>query len=176
MTALDGGGHERRVWDHSDEELQSTDGVPTSDSPNPAQSVHDDAPGGGIGADARGPKTAPFFSDSFISECTSVVLLLCLYSALCIFFPTALGVRANPAVMLEGSKPAWYFLFLYEYVRLVPSFVGALTPALLLLLVGAWPFLDRNPSRDPRKRVLALCLAVLTVVGILTFTYLGWVA
>jgi len=115
------------------------------------------------------------FPDHFIVECTAAVLLLCLYTVLCIFLPTALGVRANPVVMPGGAKPAWYFLFLYEYVRLVPPFVGALTPAFLLVLLGAWPFLDRNPSRDPRRRILALLLAAATVVAILTLTYIGWV-
>jgi quinol-cytochrome oxidoreductase complex cytochrome b subunit len=116
------------------------------------------------------------FSDHFISECTAVVLLLCLYSVLCILLPAALGVRANAAVMPEGPKPEWYFLFLYEYVRFVPPLVGALTPALLLIFLGAWPFLDRSPSRDPRNRILALMLLVSVVLAILALTYLGWVA
>lgn len=114
--------------------------------------------------------------EDLISRCTSVVLLLCLYSALCIWVPAGTGVRANPSVMPPDSKPAWNFLFLYEYVRLVPPFVGALTPAALLLVLGAVPYLDRNPAREPRRRVLALTLAAVALVAILTLTYLGWVA
>jgi quinol-cytochrome oxidoreductase complex cytochrome b subunit len=103
------------------------------------------------------------------------VLLLCLYSVLCIFLPAALGVRANLLAMPEGSKPEWYFLFLYQYVRFVPPVVGAVTPVLLLALLGAWPFLDRNPARSPRKRVLALLLVIAVVISILLLTYMGWV-
>ena len=121
------------------------------------------------------PRPQPLF-DHLISEVTAFVLLLCLYSVLCIFLPASLGVRANPFSMPQGARPEWYFLFLYAYVRLVPSFVGALTPVFLLALLGAWPFLDRNPSRSPHKRIIALVLAVSVVTAILALTYLGWVA
>ena len=124
---------------------------------------------------ARQPER-PEVSEFFISEVTAVVLLLCLYSVLCIFLPAALGVRANLASMPKAAKPEWYFLFLYAYVRWVPPVVGALTPALLLVLLGAWPFLDRNPSRDPRNRILALVLVAVTVGAILALTYAGWVS
>ncbi len=122
------------------------------------------------------PERAPFPSEHFIAEATAVVLLLCLYSVLCIFLPAALGVRADPAAMPQGSKPDWYFLFLYQYVRIVPPLIGALTPAVLLLVLAAWPFIDRGPSRKPRERVLALILVVVTVATILALTYAGWAA
>jgi quinol-cytochrome oxidoreductase complex cytochrome b subunit len=147
-----------------------------TDSREVERAVLDTAAEGEHEAEEQERQASPFFPEHFISEATAVVLLLCLYSVLCIFLPAALGVRANPVAMPEGAKPEWYFLFLYEYVRLVPAIVGALTPAFLLVLLGAWPFLDRNPSRDPAKRVLALSLAVVTVAIILVLTYAGWAA
>jgi quinol-cytochrome oxidoreductase complex cytochrome b subunit len=124
-------------------------------------------------AEWEGQPTIRFFPDHFISEGTAMILLLCLYSVLCIFFPAFLEVRSNPAVTPTGSKPAWYFLFLYQFLHFVPPLVGTLTPMALLVLLGAWPFLDRNPSRKPRRRVFALTLAAVTVITILTLTYLG---
>lgn len=124
-------------------------------------------------AEWEGQPTIRFFPDHFLSEGTAMILLLCLYSVLCIFFPAFLEVRSNPAVTPEGSKPAWYFLFLYKYLHFVPPLVGTLTPVALLVLLGAWPFLDRNPSRKPRRRVFALVLAAVVIVGILTLTVMG---
>ena len=121
-------------------------------------------------------KTTPavrLFPDLFVSGLTASVLLLCLYSVLCIFLPATLDVRANTLTPPSDSKPAWYFLFLYRYLGSVPPLVGALTPVALLVVLGVWPFLDRNPSREPRKRVFALALVAVTVGTILTLSYLG---
>ena len=124
-------------------------------------------------AEWQGQPTIRFFPDHFISEGTAMILLLCLYSVLCIFAPAYLEVRSNPAVTPIGSKPAWYFLFLYQFLHFVPPLVGTLTPVALLVLLGAWPFLDRNPERGYRKRVLALVLAAVVVVVIMTLTIMG---
>ena len=114
--------------------------------------------------------------DRSLPGITAAVLLLCLYSVLCIFLPVTLGVRADLATPSPDAKPAWYFLFIYEYLRLVPPLLGALTPTILLVLLGALPFFDRNPSRDPRMRVVALATATIVIVAILALTYLGWVS
>ena len=124
-------------------------------------------------AEWEGQETIRFFPDHFISEAAAMVLLLCLYSVLAIFLPAYLEGRANPAVTPVGSKPAWYFLFLYEYLHFVPPLVGTITPVALLVLLGAWPWLDRNPSRKPRKRVAAITFAVVVVVVIMTLTIIG---
>jgi cytochrome b6-f complex subunit 4 len=124
-------------------------------------------------AEWEGQPIIRFFPDHFLSEGTAMILLLCLYSVLCIFFPAFLDVRSNPAVTPLGSKPAWYFLFLYQFLHFVPPLVGTLTPMALLVLLGAWPFLDRNPSRKPRRRIFALVLAAVVIVTILALTIMG---
>ena len=124
-------------------------------------------------AEWQGQPTIRFFPDHFISEATTMVMLLCLYTVLSVFLPAALDARANPAVTPVGIKPAWYFLFLYEYLHFVPPVVGTITPLVLLVLLAAWPFLDRNPSRKPRKRVVALILAVVVVLTIIGLSVAG---
>jgi quinol-cytochrome oxidoreductase complex cytochrome b subunit len=124
-------------------------------------------------AEWQGQETIRFFPDHFISEAVAMVLLLCLYTVLAIFLPAYLEGRANPAVTPTGSKPAWYFLFLYEYLHFVPPIVGTITPVALLVLLGAWPWIDRNPSRKLKKRIPALIFAAVVVIIIMTLTIVG---
>jgi ubiquinol-cytochrome c reductase cytochrome b subunit len=112
--------------------------------------------------------------DLLVSGATAVVLLLCLYSVLCIIAPASLQVPADPATVPAVSKPDWPFLFLYKYAQVVPPMIGVVTPVLLLVLLGVWPYLDRNPAREPRKRVLALLLCVLVIAALMALTFLGW--
>jgi len=63
-----------------------------------------------------------------------------------------------------------------SYARQVPRWVGALTPVLLVVLLLAWPFLDRNPAREPGKRVVALVFGAVVAAGLVVLTYVGWAA
>lgn len=112
--------------------------------------------------------------DVLVSGTTAVVLLLCVYSVLCIIAPASLQAPADPAIVPAISKPDWPFLFLYKYAQLVPTTIAMATPVLLLVLLGVWPYLDRNPAREPRKRALALLLCVLVIASVTALTYLGW--
>jgi len=118
--------------------------------------------------------TVPYVPEHLLSETTAAVVVLCVLSVLTIVWPIPLGLRANPDAVLAAATPAWYLLFLHELVRFAGPVAGTLAPAVLLVLLGTWPFLDKNPYRDPRRRVLALVLGTATVCLILALTYSGW--
>jgi copper-containing nitrite reductase len=83
-----------------------------------------------------------------------------------------LADRADPSDHTFTPVPEWYFLFLYELLKHVPGRLEALAtwvlPALFLLVLLAWPFLDRNPERRPTGRPLALAAGSVVVLAILT--------
>lgn len=114
--------------------------------------------------------TVPFYPDHAISEATAVFIILSLVSVLCIFFPVILDIKANPMVTPAGSKPEWYYLFLYAFLHFVPPLVGVLAPLVGVGILFFLPFLDRNPERNPRHRIVAITGAILllAVIGILT--------
>ena len=120
-------------------------------------------------------KCIPFFPDHFISEATGMVLLLCLYSVLAILWPATLEAPANPLVTPPGIKPEWYFLFLYSFLHFVPVIVGVMAPMVGLGFLIFMPWIDRNPSRKPRKRLIAISLSVLLLIGIVALTIIGLV-
>ena len=50
------------------------------------------------------------------------------FGALAAIFPWDLGVKADPFISAPaGIKPEWYFLFMFQTLKLIPSKVGSLT-------------------------------------------------
>lgn len=117
--------------------------------------------------------TIPFFPHHALSELTSLILLLSLYTLLAVFMPTHLDITANPAVTPEGSKPEWYFLFLFEFLHYVTPLIGTLVPVVGLAFLALIPWIDRNPERAYVKRGLALTMCGLLMTGIVALSILG---
>ena len=74
-------------------------------------------------------------------------------------------------------EPEWYFLFLFQHLRLkmfsgeFGQFLGSmLLPGLLGVVLVLLPFFDRNPERNIFKRPFALIGWVVLIVSILLFT------
>jgi ubiquinol-cytochrome c reductase cytochrome b subunit len=87
--------------------------------------------------------------------------------------PAPLAPEADPAQPYE-ARPEWYFMFLFQLLRyfhgpyeIVGTFV---LPLLFFLIMFFWPFLDRNPERDPRRRPIAMGLFTLATVGLVGLT------
>ncbi len=71
--------------------------------------------------------------------------------------------------------PEWYFLFYYELLKYVHGPLEPLAtwvlPVSVVLIMLLWPFIDRNPSRHPIKRPVALSAGVLFLAVV--FVLLG---
>jgi hypothetical protein len=72
------------------------------------------------------------------------------------------------------SKAPWYFLGLQELLRYFhPQVAGVTIPQVIIIVMMAFPFIDRNPSTRPDDRKLAIVIfsffmlsfAVLTTIG-----------
>jgi cytochrome b6 len=104
-----------------------------------------------------------------------------LLAALAAIFPWELGVKADPfAPTPAGIKPEWYFLFLFQTLKLIPShvlFIEGEQFGVLLFSAGAllWmivPFL----ARDPAGRVTRILTSFggFVILYILALTLWGW--
>jgi quinol-cytochrome oxidoreductase complex cytochrome b subunit len=99
-------------------------------------------------------------------------------AALAAFFPWELGVKADPfAPAPAGIKPEWYFLFMFETLKLLPAHVlgieGELVGLAAFTLVGlAWfliPVLDSGAATGRRSRTVLLAgLAAFAAVVLIT--------
>jgi mono/diheme cytochrome c family protein len=85
--------------------------------------------------------------------------------------------RANPADTAYTPRPEWYFLFLFQLLKYFPGkleVIGVIViPTLLILLLVALPFIDRNPKRHFFNRPVASFSALAVVAGIAALTVLA---
>lgn len=125
-----------------------------------------------VGEDENVPKPQLFYPDQAFKDAVFALVLLVglLVVALRLGAPTE--PVANPADTAYVPRPEWYFLWLFELLKYFPAeweFVGAIVlPALGVVALIIYPYLDDNPERRPRKRPLSMALAILVLAAITT--------
>jgi quinol-cytochrome oxidoreductase complex cytochrome b subunit len=115
----------------------------------------------------------PFWPRQVLMDAVLALVFLVALGAWCAYVPAPLEAQADPSRAYE-ARPEWYFMFLFQLLRYFkgPSeIVGTFVlPLLFFLVLFFWPLLDRNPSRDPRRRPVALALLVLGTAGLVGLT------
>ena len=126
-----------------------------------------------------------FFPHFALRDLFGWVLALGVLAALAALFPWELGEKADAfAPAYAGIKPEWYFMFMFETLKLIPGgeilgieyeafpILGFGVLGLLLLLV---PFLDRESEREhPAWTAVGVVMAIY-VVGMTAWGYRSWV-
>ena len=84
---------------------------------------------------------------------------------------------ANPAVQATEPRPEWYFLFLFELLRIFKQpwqllLATIIIPTIMMILLIMWPFIDRGRDRRLSRRPggVALGLSVPAVLIALTIS------
>ena len=116
----------------------------------------------------------PFFPNFFLRDLISWCVGLVVLVVLATMIPPGLEDKADPLASAPlGIKPEWYFLPLYQSLKMVPSTIfsisGEFVVNLLVAVASAvWlgiPFLDRKSSREQKSLPF-------TVLGIIVILYL----
>jgi quinol-cytochrome oxidoreductase complex cytochrome b subunit len=113
------------------------------------------------------PETIPFYPDHIRTEAWvafGVLMLLVGVGILGTIFPIGLEAPADPLVTPLHTKPEWYFLFLYQVLKIVPKTVGAILPFIGVFLLILWPFFDRWQESIRARRVRGIAAAVILLV------------
>jgi quinol-cytochrome oxidoreductase complex cytochrome b subunit len=127
-------------------------------------------------AEAAREPLRPFFPNYLVDEFIAWYVLLAVLVVLASIFPAGLEDPANPLQTPEHVKPEWYFLGVYQLLKVVPRIVGILVPIVGIALLAVWPFLDRNPEVLARRRIVAVGGATLVLVALVVLTVVGYVS
>lgn len=125
----------------------------------------------------------PFYPIFMMRDFVVWVLLLGGVAALATLVPWPLGEKADPlAPAPAGIKPEWYFLFMYQALRMLPSrilvfegeTIGVVLFAAASIVLLAVPFLDVWAQRERSHRIVTLVgatalafVVAMTVLGVM---------
>jgi cytochrome b6 len=130
-------------------------------------------------AQEQSAPSMPFVPHFLLRDMVGWYLALALLAALSALFPWELGEKADPfASAPEGIQPEWYFLFMFQTLKLLPARIGPFEGevcgvlffgfcGLIVLLI---PFLDRGR----RSRQTLNVLVALSVIFFIVMTAWGW--
>lgn len=134
-------------------------------------------PGVRVNEEANVEKTQRLYPDHTARIAVGAVLLSALMIWLSLAFPAPLEPRANPMDTAYKPHPDFYVLWMHELVDFFPpnlEFFGSFVlPTLLVILLLIVPFIERNPERQPRKRLLALSAGTLILLIIVALNVKG---
>ena len=125
----------------------------------------------------------PFFPNFFLRELMAWYIALGVLGVLAAIYPWELGAKADPFVAAPaGIKPEWYFMFMFQTLKLIPAKVGPIDGELLGILgfgfAGlVWvllPFLGGD--RYSRRHVFIRGLGVFALAYMLGMTVYGYLA
>jgi quinol-cytochrome oxidoreductase complex cytochrome b subunit len=118
----------------------------------------------------------PFFPHYVLDEVLAWAVVLAIIVILASVLPAGLEDKADPLVTPPHVKPEWYFLAVYQLLKIVPRTVGVLAPAAAIGVLLLVPLLDRNREIAPRRRPVALGLAIVMLAGLIVLTIWGEVS
>ncbi len=129
-------------------------------------------------------KQVPFFPNILYRDFIIWLVALGVIVTLATLLPPEIAKKADPlAPAPEGVKPEWYFLFLFQTLKLFPGTIAGMngeTIAIVLISLGILfffllPFFDRKSSLEERSPLFTaigiaylIYFVVMTIVGYVT--------
>jgi cytochrome b6 len=125
-------------------------------------------------AETRGENvpTIPFWPNFVYREVVVWLVLIGILFSMAVLLPPSLDKQADlMAAAPEGVKPEWYFLFLFQTLKIVPAkilFLNGDTVAVLLMLLAGLlifflPVIDNRPVERKGK--------IITILGYVFVAY-----
>jgi cytochrome b6 len=129
-------------------------------------------------------KKMPFFPNFLYRDLLLWLIVLNLLAILAVFFPWELGQKADPfASAPAGIKPEWYFMFMFQTLKLLPANIGPLEGEMVGIIVFGlagllWtlvPFWDAGSKRGQKSRTVTYA-GIFAVMFIIVLTIIGYLS
>jgi len=102
-------------------------------------------------------------------------------------YGSQISVNPNDLKQIQiPPQPEWYFLFLFQFLKLFPGEInlglftlsgeaigGVIVPTILILALLLSPILDRGPKRSPLSRPITTVIMVFVLVSMVVLTFLA---
>jgi ubiquinol-cytochrome c reductase cytochrome b subunit len=113
--------------------------------------------------------TQKFYPRQLVMDMAASLLIILILALVAYFVPIHLGPEANTSDTSYIPRPEWYYLPIFQWLKLVSGrwslFGGILLPGLLATLFAAIPFLDRGRERRPWRRPIVVAGFVIFVIA-----------
>lgn len=133
-------------------------------------------------AKAADKKVMKFFPNFFLRDVVVWLLIFAGLLTLSVIYPWELGKKADPfAPTPIGIKPEWYFVWMFQTLKIIPSKIlffdgevlGILGFGFAGLILVMIPFIDFWSRKEKRNPFFAL-LGAIAIIYILIMTYLSY--
>lgn len=124
-------------------------------------------------------KLVKWFPEVFTYFLTLSLVFLCVMLSISALFPIEMPPQYSPEIAsMYTPQPEWYFLWMYQILKIkvfegegVKVALGLL--GLLALVIIVLPFIDRSNAKHPIERPIATTLGVIGVVELVILTVWG---
>jgi len=127
-------------------------------------------------------KEIPFFPNFVLKDALLWLIVLNVLLYLAVFWPVEMGIKADPFTPApEGIRPEWYFMFMFQTLKLLPAHVLTIEGEVLGvlgfgLIAVAWllvPVWEIRAKPDRRVRPMTV-IGIVAIVYILSMTAVGY--
>ncbi len=124
-----------------------------------------------------------FFPNFVLKDMMVWLLVLNLLAVFVTLFPWGVGPEADAfAPAPEGIKPEWYFLAMFQFLKLLPPTIGPVEGelcgimffGLIGMALATVPFWDTG--NNPKASKIATYFGAVTLAGFIFFTIWGFIA